>query len=87
VNVHDLRDNRSNLCAPFDRGALVGSTLADRWTRKTNRVRIYASAIGMVQFLPALFGVGNAPTLTFAIVGLMIFGLGWGFFDGNNMPI
>jgi MFS family permease len=68
-------------------GALVGGTLADRWMRKTNRGRIYASAIGMVLFLPALFGVGNAPTLTFAIVGLMIFGLGWGFFDGNNMPI
>ncbi len=68
-------------------GALAGGTLADRWMRTTNRGRIYASAIGMALFLPALFGVGNAPTLTFAIVGLMIFGLGWGFFDCNNMPI
>jgi hypothetical protein len=31
--------------------------------------------------------VGNAPTLMFAIVGLIVFGLGWGFFDCNNMPI
>jgi predicted MFS family arabinose efflux permease len=41
----------------------------------------------MALFLPALFSVGNAPTLTFAIVGLIVFGLGWGFFDCNNMPI
>lgn len=38
-------------------------------------------------FLPALFSVGNAGTLTVAIIGLAIFGLGWGFFDCNNMPI
>ena len=41
----------------------------------------------MLLFLPALFSVGNAGTLTVAIVGLTIFGLGWGFFDCNNMPI
>ena len=68
-------------------GALIGGTLAVRWMKTTNRGRIYASAIGMALFLPALFGVGNAPTLTLAIVGLIIFGLGWGFFDCNNMPI
>jgi MFS transporter, Spinster family, sphingosine-1-phosphate transporter len=68
-------------------GALIGGTLADRWMSKTSRGRIYTSAIGMALFLPALFGVGNASTLTIAIVGLIIFGLGWGFFDCNNMPI
>ena len=68
-------------------GVLIGGTLADRWMKTTNRGRIYASAIGMALFLPALFGVGNAPTLTFAIIGLIVFGLGWGFFDCNNMPI
>jgi MFS family permease len=68
-------------------GALVGGTLADRWMRRTSRGRIFASALGMVLFLPALFGVGNAGTLGFAIAGLIVFGLGWGFFDCNNMPI
>ncbi len=68
-------------------GALIGGTLADRWMKSTNRGRIFTSAIGMALFLPALFGVGNAPTLTFAIIGLIVFGLGWGFFDCNNMPI
>jgi MFS family permease len=68
-------------------GALVGGTLADRWMRTNNRGRIFTSAIGMVLFLPALFGVGNASTLGLAVAGLIVFGIGWGFFDTNNMPI
>ena len=35
----------------------------------------------------SLFGVGNAATLQTAVFFLMLFGLGWGFFDCNNMPI
>jgi hypothetical protein len=31
--------------------------------------------------------VGNAGTLAVAISFLALFGLGWGFFDCNNMPI
>jgi hypothetical protein len=31
--------------------------------------------------------VGNAHVLSLAIAGLVVFGLGWGFFDSNNMPI
>jgi MFS family permease len=68
-------------------GAVIGGTMADRWMRSTNRGRIFTSAIGMMMFLPALFSVGNASTLPIAIVGLIVFGLGWGFFDCNNMPI
>lgn len=68
-------------------GVLIGGTLADRWMRTSSRGRIFTSAIGMMLFLPALFSVGNAGTLGVAIAGLIIFGLGWGFFDCNNMPI
>jgi MFS family permease len=68
-------------------GAVVGGALADRWMRTAARGRIFTSAIGMMMFLPALFSVGNASTLTMAVIGLIIFGLGWGFFDCNNMPI
>jgi MFS family permease len=68
-------------------GALVGGALADRWMQATQRGRIFTSAIGMVMFLPALFSVGNAGSLGVAIAGLVVFGLGWGFFDCNNMPI
>lgn len=68
-------------------GALVGGALADRWIRYTPRGRIFTSALGTSLFLPALFGVGNAETLTVAVAGLTLFGFGWGFFDSNNMPI
>jgi MFS family permease len=68
-------------------GVVVGGVLADAWMKRTIRGRIYLSAIGTFLFLPALFGVGNAGTLTAAVVFLILFGIGWGFFDCNNMPI
>ena len=68
-------------------GGITGGLLADKWMRHTPRGRIFTSAIGMILFLPALFGVGNAHILSVAIVSLVVFGIGWGFFDSNNMPI
>ncbi len=71
-------------------GALLGGFLADRWMRRTPRGRINVSAIGMALIIPAMFGVGYAPEtgqLGVAIAFLILFGLGWGFFDCNNMPI
>ena len=68
-------------------GALLGGVAADRWMRRTERGRIYASAAGMMMMVPALFGVGYAPTLPVAIGFLVCFGIGWGIFDANNMPI
>ena len=71
-------------------GAIAGGWLADRWMRRTPRGRIYVSALGMGMIVPAMFGVGYAPQtgrLWVAIAFLILFGLGWGFFDGNNMPI
>ena len=68
-------------------GAFIGGWIADRAMRKTARGRIWVSAVGVSLIVPAIFGVGNAPTLGVAIAFLMLFGLGWGFFDGNNMPI
>jgi MFS transporter, Spinster family, sphingosine-1-phosphate transporter len=67
--------------------AVLGGWLADRWMRRSARGRIYASAIGMVMIGPALFGVGSASSLAIAIAFLVLFGVGWGFFDSNNMPI
>lgn len=66
---------------------ILGGVLADRWMKHNIRGRIYVSAIGVGLIIPALFGVGNASTLSIAIVFLVIYGLGWGFFDCNNMPI
>lgn len=68
-------------------GAVAGGWLADRWMLRIARGRINVSAIGMCLIVPAMFGVGNAGTLGVAIAFLVLFGLGWGFFDTNNMPI
>ncbi|MFO0878117.1 MAG: MFS transporter [Gemmataceae bacterium] len=68
-------------------GAIVGGWAADRWMRFSHRGRIHVSALGMCMIVPAIYGVGNATTVTLAILFLILFGLGWGFFDCNNMPI
>ena len=68
-------------------GAAAGGYLADRWMRRSDRGRIFVSAIGMSLIVPAIFGIGNAGTLSVAVAFLILFGLGWGFFDCNNMPI
>jgi MFS transporter, Spinster family, sphingosine-1-phosphate transporter len=68
-------------------GGLTGGWLADRWMRRSERGRIFISAIGMSFIVPALLGVGFAGSLASAVAFLILFGLGWGFFDVNNMPI
>ncbi|MFO0815831.1 MAG: MFS transporter [Gemmatales bacterium] len=68
-------------------GAVFGGWLADRWMQTTQRGRIYVSAIGIGLIVPAIFGLGHAPSLLIAVLFLVLFGLGWGFFDCNNMPI
>lgn len=68
-------------------GAVLGGWLADRWMQHNPRGRIYVSAIGMSLIAPALFGLGHASSLAVAVAFLALWGLGWGFFDGNNMPI
>ena len=37
--------------------------------------------------IPALIGLGVGRTVPAAIICMLIFGLGWGLFDCNNMPI
>uniref|UniRef100_A0A7C2NXP2 MFS transporter n=1 Tax=Schlesneria paludicola TaxID=360056 RepID=A0A7C2NXP2_9PLAN len=68
-------------------GASLGGWWADRWMQRSIRGRIYVSAIGTSLFLPALFGLGSAPSLSFAVAFLILYGIGWGCFDCNNMPI
>lgn len=71
--------------------AVGGGFLADYWMLRNRRGRIYVSAIGMSLLIPALIFVGQATStggsLTMAVGALVLFGLGWGFFDCNNMPI
>jgi MFS family permease len=68
-------------------GVAVGGWMADRRVKTNPRGRIHVSAVGMALIVVSILGVGYAGTLGAAIGGLIVFGLGWGFFDCNNMPI
>lgn len=68
-------------------GAAAGGVLADRWMRTSPRGRTRTSALGMLLIAPAILGLGHAGSLAAAVGFLVVFGLGWGLFDANNMPI
>jgi len=68
-------------------GVIVGGLWSDRWVQKNVRGRVFTSAIGLGLTIPSLILLGMGGTF-FAIVGAaVLFGLGFGIFDANNMPI
>ena len=68
-------------------GVMVGGPLSDRWVKKNLKGRIYTSAIGLLLMIPALVLMGLGKGLVPAIASGLVFGLGYGMFDTNNMPI
>lgn len=68
-------------------GVLLGGVLSDKWVLRNIRGRIYTSAIGLGMTIPALVLLGFGHSVV-AVVGVgMLFGIGFGMFDANNMPI
>ena len=68
-------------------GVMIGGPLSDRWVLKNLRGRIYTSAIGLSMMIPALLLMGLGKGMVPAVASGLIFGLGYGMFDTNNMPI
>jgi ACS family D-galactonate transporter-like MFS transporter len=68
-------------------GVIFGGILADRWTVINLRGRIYTGAIGLALTIPSLFLLGYGEGLLTIISGGILFGLGFGMFDTNSMPI
>ena len=68
-------------------GVLAGGYLSDRWVQKNIRGRIYTSAIGLGMTIPALLLLGYGHTLIAVVGAGLFFGVGYGIFDANNMPI
>ena len=68
-------------------GVLIGGAWADRWSRQNPRGRALVPGIGYLLAGPFLFLSAATNLLPIAIVGLIVFGLGRGFFDANHMPI
>ena len=68
-------------------GVMVGGPLSDRWVKKNLKGRVYTSAIGLSMMIPALVLMGLGHGVVTAVASGLIFGLGYGMFDTNNMPI
>ncbi|MDP4206906.1 MAG: MFS transporter [Bacteroidota bacterium] len=68
-------------------GVLIGGILSDRWVQKNLRGRIFTGTLGLVLTVPALFSLGYGNCFTTIFGGAICFGLGFGMFDVNSMPI
>lgn len=68
-------------------GVIFGGILSDRWIQKNLRGRIYTGAIGLSLTIPSLLLVGLGHSYLWIIGGAVLFGIGYGIFDANNMPI
>jgi len=68
-------------------GVIVGGILADRWSRKNVKARVYVMAMGYLIGGPFLFLMASTGLFGIAIAGIVIFGLAKGFHDANFMPV
>jgi len=68
-------------------GVLIGGFLSDKWVQKHLKGRIYTGVIGLSLTIPALMLLGYGHTYFTVLSGALFFGLGFGMFDVNNMPI
>jgi ACS family D-galactonate transporter-like MFS transporter len=68
-------------------GVIFGGILSDRWVQSNVRGRVFTSAIGLGMTIPALLLIGYGYSLFNIIGAALCFGLGYGMFDSNNMPI
>lgn len=68
-------------------GVILGGTLSDRWVQRNIRGRVYTGAIGLGMTIPALVLLGYGHSLIAVVGAGLLFGVGFGMFDANNMPI
>ncbi len=68
-------------------GVIFGGILSDRWVQRNLRGRIYTGAIGLGLTIPALILLAYSHSTFSSIAATVCFGVGFGMFDANNMPI
>ncbi|MCH5599831.1 MFS transporter [Niabella ginsengisoli] len=64
-----------------------GGIISDKWVQRNIKARIYTSAIGVFLTIPAILILGFGSTTTVLVLAAVLFGIGFGMFDANNMPI
>jgi MFS family permease len=68
-------------------GVLIGGRLSDIVSKRNVRGRTWVSASGLILLVPALAGIGLASSFWVVIASTALFGIAFGLFDTNNMPI
>lgn len=68
-------------------GVIVGGVMSDRWVQRNIRGRVYTGAIGLGMTVPSLLLLGMGHSFVSVIGAGLLFGIGYGIFDANNMPI
>lgn len=68
-------------------GVIIGGVLSDQWIQRNIRGRVYTGAIGLGLTIPSLLLLGFGHNFPMIIGGGICFGIGFGMFDANNMPI
>ena len=68
-------------------GVILGGTLSDKWVQKNIRGRVYTGAIGLGLTIPSLLLLGFGHSFVAVVGAGLLFGIGYGIFDANNMPI
>ena len=68
-------------------GVIAGGILSDKWIQRNVRGRIYTGSIGLALTIPALLLLGFGDSFAMIVGGGLCFGIGFGIFDANNMPI
>jgi len=68
-------------------GMLLGGWIADRWSRHSQRGRLFTQVIGLVGSAPLLLVVGMTSSHTLLILSLFGHGLVKGLYDCNAMPV
>lgn len=68
-------------------GVIIGGLLADRWSKRYPKGRIYVPVLGYLIAAPAIFLASGSPSLFPALAGFMAFAFFRVFLDANMMPI
>jgi MFS family permease len=68
-------------------GAMIGARISDKWVQKNVRGRVLTSCIGLALIVPSLIFMGLGDSLVAVVLAILCFGIGYGFFDTNTMPI
>lgn len=68
-------------------GVMIGGPISDRWVKRNLRGRVYTSAIGLTLMIPTLIMIGLGHNAVVTIAVALLFGIGYGMFDSNTMPI